>query len=82
MGTTTERALVFTNVSTGRSPMVAIRVSPLKPAVVVIHGPRKKIDPLAIRLAERERIPLVLSLLNTVNDLVRSLRRLGKTRAS
>ncbi len=76
MGTTTERALIFTNVSTGRSPMVAVRVSPLKPAVVVIHGPRQRVDPLAIRLADKERIPLILSLAPSVNDLVKSLREI------
>ncbi|MDV3243894.1 MAG: helix-turn-helix domain-containing protein, partial [Nitrososphaerales archaeon] len=38
-GATTERALVFTKVGMGRSPLVAIRVSQLKPRMVVIHGP-------------------------------------------
>jgi len=33
-GFTTERALIFTKVSTGRSPMVAVRVANLKPSVV------------------------------------------------
>jgi putative transcriptional regulator len=37
LGTTSERALIFTKVSTGRSPMVAIRVTPLKPAAVIIQ---------------------------------------------
>jgi len=72
-GTTTERALVFTNVSRGRSPMVAVRVSPLKPRMVVIHGTRE-VDPLGIRLAEAEQIPLVLSRKSTVEDLITALR--------
>lgn len=75
MGTTTERALIFTKVSTGRSPMVAVRVSLLKPAVVVIHGPRERVDPLAVRLAEKERIPLILSLHKRTEDLIKGLRR-------
>ncbi len=57
-GWSTERALVFSEVQYGRSPMVAIRAHPLKPAVVVFHKPGQ-IDALAIRLSELERIPLV-----------------------
>jgi len=73
MGLTTNRALIFTKVTTGRSPMIAVRVAPVKPAVVVLHGP-KKVDPMAIRLADREGIPLVLSLKGDVPELVSALR--------
>lgn len=60
--TTTQRALLFTNVSTGRSPLVAIRVSPIKPAVVVLHGLKPdKVDKLAVKIAESEGIPLLLT---------------------
>ena len=59
-GATTERALVFTKVGIGRSPLVAIRVSQLKPRMVVIHGP-KEVDPLALELARREGIVFALS---------------------
>jgi len=59
-GATTERALIFTKVGMGRSPLVAIRVSQLKPRVVVIHGP-KEVDPLAVELARREGLVLALS---------------------
>ncbi len=75
MGATTQRALVFVKVTTGRSPLIAVRVAPIKPAVVVIHG-TKKVDYLAIRLAEAERIPLVVSLASNVNELVRGLESL------
>ena len=74
MGMTSRRALIFTRVSTGRSPMIAVRVAPVKPSVVVLHGTRR-VDPLAIRLADKEGIPLVLSLKNSVEDMVRDLRR-------
>jgi putative transcriptional regulator len=57
-GWSTERALIFSEVQYGRSPMVAIRAHPLKPAVVVFHKPGQ-IDALAMRLSELERIPLV-----------------------
>ena len=59
-GATTERVLVFTKVGMGRSPLVAIRVSQLKPRMVVIHGP-PELDPLALELARREGILLALS---------------------
>lgn len=74
-GWTTERALVFTNVSTGRSPMIAVRVQGLKPAVVVVHGV-KKLDELAIKLAEKEKIPLVVSQAENETELINSLRAL------
>jgi len=74
-GWTTERALVFTKVSTGRSPMVAVRVQGLKPAVVVVHGV-KKLDELAVKLAEKERVPLVVSHAENENELITGLRAL------
>jgi len=57
-GTMSERAFIFTQVSTGRSPMVVIRVTPMKPSLVVLHG-LKEVDPLAIKIAEREKIPVI-----------------------
>jgi len=71
-GATTERALVFTKVGMGRSPLVAIRVSQLKPRVVVIHGP-KEIDPLAVDLAQREGLVLALSFAPSEEALIASL---------
>ena len=61
-GWTTQRALIFANVKFGRSPMVAIRAHPLKPAAVVFAAPGR-IDPLAIRLSEVENIPLLTTAL-------------------
>lgn len=59
-GWSTERALIFTDVHYGRSPMVAIRAHPLTPAMVVYQKPDQT-DPLAIKLAEKEGIPLVVT---------------------
>lgn len=75
MGLTSERALVFTKVSMGRSPMVAVRVSLIKPAAVVVHGPRR-VDELAIRLAEKEKLPLILSKCKGEKKLIEALKRL------
>jgi len=74
-GSTTERALIFTKVGLGRSPLVAVRVSPLKPRMVVIHGPQK-VDPLAIELAKKDKILLALSNLKDVEDIKKNLENL------
>ncbi len=71
-GYTSERALIFTKVSTGRSPMVAVRVANLKPSVVVLHG-LKKVDEIAIKLAEADKVGLVVTNL-PVEDVVDRLR--------
>ncbi|MEE8402518.1 MAG: helix-turn-helix domain-containing protein, partial [Candidatus Hydrothermarchaeaceae archaeon] len=72
-GLTSERALVFTKVSGGRSPFVAIRVSPIKPGLVILHG-LKKVDPLGIKIAEREKIPVVLAGIESADALIEVLR--------
>lgn len=74
LGGTPERVVVFTGVRAGRSPMVAVRVSPVKPSMIVLHGPRRDVDPLAIRLADLEGIPLILSTIPDVKGLVERLR--------
>ncbi|MCR6623322.1 MAG: helix-turn-helix domain-containing protein [archaeon YNP-LCB-024-027] len=75
MGETSMRALIFTKVSIGRSPMVAVRVYPIKPAMVVMHG-TQRIDELAIKLATIEQIPLVLSKIESVEKMVENLKKL------
>lgn len=72
-GSTSERALIFTKVGLGRSPLVAIRISPLKPRVVVLHRPRQ-LDPLAIELAKKERIVLVVSEANDEEEIKEELK--------
>jgi len=77
-GATTERALIFTKVGMGRSPLVAIRVSQLKPRMVVIHGP-KEVDPLAVDLAKREGILLALSGAPSEESLISNLKTIDQT---
>lgn len=74
-GWSSQRALVFTGVRFGRSPMIAIRAHPLKPAMVIYQKP-DQVDELAIRLAELENIPLIRTQL-AVGDLVEKLQALG-----
>ncbi|MFX1366994.1 MAG: helix-turn-helix domain-containing protein [Promethearchaeota archaeon] len=77
-GGTTQRAAVLTNVSTGRSPMVAIKASQIgtsaavKPAVVILQGVMD-LDPLAVKIADSIHLPLCLSELKS-EDLIREIR--------
>ena len=62
-GETTNRALIFTNISRGRSPLVAIKVTSLRPGLVVLHG-IEKVDEIALAIAKSEKIPLALTYLH------------------
>lgn len=73
-GASTERALIFTNVENGSLPMMIVRASSLKPRVVVFH--RTKPDEEATKLAEYEQIPLIFSSAASLEQLVKSLRKL------
>ncbi|WP_290901701.1 helix-turn-helix domain-containing protein [Ferroglobus sp.] len=76
-GLTSERALVFTQVTTGRSPMVAIKVGNLKPSVVVLQGLNShKLDEIARKIAEIEKIDVILTEM-PVSLIVDKLKRLG-----
>lgn len=65
-GKTPERALIFTQVESGRSPMIAVKVgrfsTEMRPSIVVLHGLEGgKVDSLAIKIAEAEKIPLLVT---------------------
>ena len=73
-GWSTERALVFTNVSTGKSPMVAIRVTPFKPRCVVLQGiEAADVHPIVEKMAERDRITVLCTGMD-VDKIVSTLR--------
>ncbi|RDD53873.1 MAG: helix-turn-helix domain-containing protein [Candidatus Korarchaeota archaeon NZ13-K] len=77
-GTSTERALIFTRVSAGRSPLVALKVVDVRPSLVVLHGPNPEgVDELGIKLASVMRVPLAVSTLKDVSELVSRLRELS-----
>lgn len=75
-GWSNERAIIFTGIRYGRSPMIAIRVHPIKPTVVIYHKPGS-IDSLAVKLADRENIPLVVTTM-PLDDLKKKLIQLGE----
>ncbi|NOZ81761.1 MAG: helix-turn-helix domain-containing protein [Candidatus Micrarchaeota archaeon] len=74
-GYTTERCLIFTSLRRGRSPMVAIKVTNLKPGLVVLHGIRD-VDELAARIGEVEGIPIAVTTMD-LEPMLSSLNRLG-----
>lgn len=73
-GWSTERALVFTNVSTGKSPMVAIRVTAFKPRCVVLQGIEPaEVHPIVEKMAERDRITVMCTGMD-IDKIVSTLR--------
>jgi putative transcriptional regulator len=73
-GSNPERALIFTKVTTGRSPMVAIKVTPPKPSLIVLHG-LEKVDPVAIEIAKTENIWLAVSKEDSVEKIIEDLKK-------
>ncbi|HJK15795.1 MAG TPA: transcriptional regulator, partial [Methanocorpusculum sp.] len=70
----TERALIFTDVSTGKSPMIAIRVTPFKPPYVILQGiDMDNVHPLVKQLAEKDRITVLCTSLD-VQEIITRLR--------
>ena len=57
-GWSNERAVFFSGVHYGRSPMIAVRAHPVKPRMAVYVKP-KAVDPLAPKLADMEKVVLV-----------------------
>jgi len=73
-GWSTERAVVFTNVSTGKSPMVAIRVTPFKPRCVVLQGlDIADVHPIVEKMAERDHITVMCTMMD-IDKIVSTLR--------
>lgn len=61
-GNVNERVFIFTGVSTGRSPLVVVRVSSSKPSAIVLHNiDASSVDKLAVKISEKERIPLIIT---------------------
>ena len=70
-GMNTDRALIFTDVSTGRSPMIAIKIGGIKPSVVVLQAGH--VDDVAKRIAEVEDIPLIKTSMKT-DEIIKKLK--------
>ncbi|MFZ0004963.1 MAG: helix-turn-helix domain-containing protein [Methanoregula sp.] len=73
-GWSTERALIFTSVSTGKSPMVAIRVTPFKPRCVILQGiDAESVHPFVTKMADRDHITVLCTEMD-INKIVSTLR--------
>lgn len=74
-GKTPERALIFMHVETGRSPLIAVKVgrfsTEMRPNIVVLHG-IDKVDPIAIKIAEAEKIPLLVTK-KPIDEIIKTL---------
>ncbi|OGI12529.1 XRE family transcriptional regulator [Candidatus Micrarchaeota archaeon RBG_16_36_9] len=73
-GLTSERALIFVKSHTGRSSMIALKVTNLRPGLVVLQG-SEKIDDLAKRIAELEGIPIAITKIKNIEDLIKTLKK-------
>jgi len=71
-GKSSERALIFTRVGIGRSPMVAVRISPLKPRLVMLQG-TDRIESLAVEMALVENIILANIRIKNLNEVLEKL---------
>jgi len=76
-GASSERVLIFTNVENVTLPMMIVRVCGLKPRVVVFHQTLP--DEETVKIATYEQIPLIYSSTPSVEQLVKSLRKLYRT---
>jgi len=76
-GINNQRAIIFTKVHMGRSPMIAIKVTKPKPVLVVFHGVAPgEVDKLAVKIAESEKIPLLVSITESEEKLVADLKKI------
>jgi len=73
-GLTSERALIFVKSHSGRSSMVALKVTNLRPGLVVLQG-SDKIDELAKRIAELEGIPIGITKIKNPEELLKVLKK-------
>ncbi|MCK5660585.1 MAG: helix-turn-helix domain-containing protein [Methanosarcinales archaeon] len=72
-GWSTERVMVFTKISTGRSPMVALKVTNLKPGAVILHGiATEDVDMIAKKIADIENVPLMATTM-PLDDMIEAL---------
>ena len=73
-GLTSERALIFIKSHSGRSSMIALKVTNLRPGIVILQG-SEKLDELAKRIAELEGIPIGMTKIKNVDDLIKTLKK-------
>lgn len=75
-GITTQRALIFTKTTTGKTPMVALKLTNLHPGLVILHG-LDSVNEVAKRIAEVEGIPLAVCRMDSVDDILTNLKTIN-----
>lgn len=75
-GANPKRALIFTKVTTGKGPLIAIKVTSPKPELIVLHG-LERVDQIALDIAKSENIALAISRVDSVEKLVNDLKKLS-----
>ncbi|MEM5812991.1 MAG: helix-turn-helix domain-containing protein [Candidatus Aenigmatarchaeota archaeon] len=75
-GNNPKRALIFTRVTTGKGPLIAIKVTTPKPELIVLHG-LEKVDPIAIEISKSENIALAISREESIEKLISDLKKLS-----
>ena len=73
-GYSSERALIFSKARSGRSSMVALKVTNLRPGLVVLQN-SKNVDDLAKRIGENESIPIASTKIKDSDILVETMKR-------
>jgi len=73
-GYSSERAIVFSKAHRGRSSMVALKVTSLRPGLVVLQN-CDEVDPLARRIAENESIPIATSSVKDIDILAALMKK-------
>jgi putative transcriptional regulator len=68
-GWTNERALIFMGAHSGRSSLVALKVTNLRPGLVILHG-SENVDELAKRIGETEGIPIATTKIKKQDELL------------
>jgi putative transcriptional regulator len=73
-GLANEKALIFGGAHKGRSALVAVKIMNLKPKLVILHG-ADNIDEIAKRVAELEDVPVGLTKIKDIEELVKILKK-------
>jgi len=77
-GVTTQRALIFTNITTGKGPMIAIKVANLRPALVVLHNITvSDVSGVATNIAGLLGIPLAICESASIDLLIERLKKIA-----
>lgn len=77
-GVTSQRALVFTNITSGKGPMIAVKVANLRPALIVLHNlPVSGLSDVAKNIAKVEGIPLSLCENTELETFMKRVRSMG-----